>query len=162
MFGIEESRKEVLNTINSLTDEELNLEVEKDRWTIAQVAQHLVLMEDTVTTLLKKEIDDSESRPAERLKPIERTVDRTYKVEAPAHLEPEAGFYSKEELVQRLDQSRLALQDLLSQIDELSLLTEKSAKHPVFGRMNLAQWVEFIGVHELRHHDQMKELKVKI
>ncbi len=162
MFGIEEARKDVLNNVNSLTDAELNLEVEKDRWTIAQVAQHLVLMEETVTTLLKKELSNHERRPAERLKPIERTVDRTYKVEAPAHLEPEAGFYSKEELVQRLGESRLALQHLLSQIDEMSLLTEKSAEHPVFGRMNLAQWVEFIGVHELRHLDQMRELKAKI
>ncbi|RCX17687.1 DinB family protein [Fontibacillus phaseoli] len=62
-----------------------------------------------------------------------------------------------QELKAKLDQS---LQSLLQVTDGLEEdhLQQLSFPHPVFGLMDLKQWVEFVGVHEKCHLEQMKEV----
>ena len=38
-------------------------------------------------------------------------------------------------------------------------LFEKSLKHPIYGELNLYQWVQFLDLHEQRHLTQLKEAK---
>ncbi|MFD1040375.1 hypothetical protein ACFQ3N_18525 [Virgibacillus byunsanensis] len=38
-------------------------------------------------------------------------------------------------------------------------LKEKGLKHPAFGRISLSQAISFVGYHELRHTEQLKEVK---
>ncbi|MEI2398454.1 DinB family protein [Paenibacillus phytohabitans] len=56
----------------------------------------------------------------------------------------------------RLDQSRSDLKTVLAQSEE-RLWNRKLYPHPVFGPMDVAQWVDFIGIHEERHLAQLKE-----
>ena len=55
--------------------------------------------------------------------------------------------------------SRKKFLDVLSSIEDKSLLVKKSAKHPVLGELPLYQWIELLYLHELRHIEQIKRLK---
>ncbi|HEU5140746.1 MAG TPA: DinB family protein [Bacillales bacterium] len=159
MYGIVQARGALLAGVEGLTDEQLNDEVEEGRWTVAQVLDHLYLMERGVTAQIQRALADPESRPARTKKPIERTLDRKYKVEAPAPFQPTKGFLSREEIVGRLKESR---DQLLRVINDEAALEEKSFRHPVFGTMDLQQWIAFIGYHERRHLQQIEDLKTKL
>ncbi|QQK74623.1 DinB family protein [Salicibibacter cibarius] len=164
MLGIEEARKEILASVENLTDEQLNCEVEEGRWTIVQVLEHLYLIEQGLAApIIQKELANEDSQPARKKKPIELTVDRSVqKVEATGPFVPSNEFMPLEEMKERLAQSRATLLKVLDTVEDEAILSQKSAKHPAFGTMDLAQWVEFIGLHERRHLQQIEELKVKL
>ncbi|HET7579667.1 MAG TPA: DinB family protein [Bacillales bacterium] len=162
MYGIEAARKKVLAAVEGLTDEQMNVQVEQGRWTVAQVLEHLYLMERGVTGLIQQALADPKSVPASRKKPIENTVDRSYKVEAPGPFQPSDDFLSREKMLDKLQGSRDQLLAVVGSIDDQAVLTQKSFKHPVFGSMDLEQWIEFIGFHELRHLQQIEELTAKL
>lgn len=162
MYGIEEARAEVLTAVAGLTDEQLNEEVESGRWTIAQVLEHLYLIESVVAARIEKMLADEKNGPADKQKPIQRTLDRSHKAEAPAILEPSQGFQSGDVITGKLAESREKLLAIIDSAGDESVLSGKSAQHPVFGTMNLQQWIEFIGLHERRHLQQIEELKAKL
>lgn len=47
----------------------------------------------------------------------------------------------------------------LDTIEDKSILSEKSVKHPALGELPLDQWIEQIYLHEQRHIEQIKEIK---
>lgn len=153
----DEAREKLLNAVEGLTDEELNRKPSGDRWSIRQILEHLYLMEGGIAKTIQHQLakDDGHKAPD---KPIERTVDRSVKVEAPDFARPANDFVTLHELKEKLTQTH----GLLSKIAETApdeLLEVKSFPHPVFGDMNLKQWIPFVGYHELRHINQIQEVK---
>jgi hypothetical protein len=59
-----------------------------------------------------------------------------------------------------LSDSRKKLMIFLITIEDKSILTEKSVKHPAFGELPLDHWIELIYLHEQRHIEQIKEIKL--
>lgn len=162
MFGIEKAREELLASVEGLTDEQLNNEVEEGRWTVAQVLDHLYLMEQGITGQIQRALADPEKSPARAKKPIKRTMDRTYKVEAPEFFQPAKTFLSREEIMNRLNESRAQLFSVIKGVGDETVLERKAFKHLVFGTMDLQQWIEFVGYHERRHLEQIEELKAEL
>jgi hypothetical protein len=156
LYGIEENREKLLETVASSPESACSKNVD-NRWTILEILEHLWLMEKSFGSLLKTLINQKEGQPAPKKKPVHLTVDRSTKVEAPTEFVPSGLFTSKNEALKALEKSRNELLGVLSNVDE-TLLSSRCAKHPSFGRMNLDQWVEFIGLHEERHRLQIEEL----
>lgn len=161
MYGIEEAREAILTSVKDLSDKQLNDEVEKGRWTVAQVLDHLFLMERGVTAQIKHELADDNSTSSDRKKPIEKALDRETKVEAPEPFRPSTEFLAQKGILAQFSESRKELLKVINGIEDKTVLSQKSAKHPVFGRIDLEQWIEFVGIHELRHLKQIEEIKVK-
>lgn len=153
-------RQELLNTVSNLSDEQLNKEVEEGRWTIMQVLHHLHIIEDGVAKAIQYTLKKGEKQSV-KAKPIELTVDRTTKIEAPSFADPEAKFITLEEMKDKLKESRNTLLQVVSSSDK-NQLKEKAYPQPIFGLMSLDQWVPFIGYHEKRHIEQIEELKEKL
>ncbi len=152
----EEARETLWNTVEGISDEDLNWKPAEDRWSIRQVMEHIHLMEGAVAKTIQTEVKKDATAPAVD-KPIERTVDRSMKVEAPDFVTPGDSFLTKAELRAKLDGSHQLLRQTEESIpaEELEV---RSYPHPVFGEMNLSQWIPFAGYHELRHIDQIKEV----
>lgn len=153
-------RSLVWESVNGLTDQQLNDRLDPEKWTIAQVLIHLYLFERGVTKQLKTAIDSDEEQPAD-LKPIHLTTNRSKKIKAPAQLEPRDEFTSMEDIQAKLSRSREALNSVLFGVREEEL-EKKSIPHRIYGQMNLKQWVEFVGLHEKRHIEQIYELKQEV
>ncbi|WP_340373106.1 DinB family protein [Peribacillus sp. FSL E2-0218] len=156
----EKTREELLNAVNGLSDEQLNAHPEEGRWSIIQVLDHLYLMERAITKSIADKLQSDEKVPAAD-KPIELTVNREVKVEAPSYVVPSESFQTLQEVKDKLAESRAALVQLVDSADEKDL-EEKSFPHPLFKDLSLKQWIPFVGLHEKRHLLQIEELKSKL
>ncbi|WP_242057587.1 DinB family protein [Halobacillus yeomjeoni] len=160
MYGIDEKRKEIIEFTEKLSEEEAHQKPAEEKWSILEILEHLYLMEEMVVYRMKQSLKQGDLQQATE-KPVHKTVDRTRKVEAPESVQPKGEFESLEEAMDRLEKTREATMFLIHNKDK-EVLQNRIYPHPSFGDMNLEQWVEFIGWHELRHLEQMKEVKQKI
>ncbi|WP_301108046.1 DinB family protein [Sporosarcina sp.] len=156
----DQAREELYKQVSQLSDEQINQKPSEGRWSIKQLLQHLYLMEGGVAKTIQSQLASDKQKQAQD-KPIELTVNRSTKVKAPAFAVPTEEFASLEELQAKLSATHETLRQLSENTTE-EQLEVKSYPHPVFGEMNLKQWIPFVGYHELRHIEQIKEVKKQL
>lgn len=151
---LNETREEVLASINGLSDDELNKAPDTDSWSIAQVLHHLQQIESYFLSLMDAAIQS----PSEEVKEknLSYVTDRSKKAKSP--IDPSSEFKTKEELISRLNHSREKVVSLLGNTNP-DILAEKPLSHPVFGKLSVKQTLEFIANHEKRHLEQIEEIK---
>jgi hypothetical protein len=152
-------RNELLNEIDSLTDKQLNLRSSEDTWSVSQVMRHLIIMDEVMLPALRKAVQEESERVTE--KNLDFVLDRTNKIQSPLP-EPSTEFISKEDLLKATNHVRTPLLEFINEFIDLTVTEDKSMIHPVFGRMSIKQMVEFIGLHEKRHIEQIKEIKERL
>ena len=135
-----------------------------DRWSPAEVVDHLATLEGRLTAMLTKQIaaaraagvgrdpDESPVLPGTRM---HLALDRRRKIESPEAVRPREGIAAAAALA-ALEQARERLVALVREADGLDLSTV-SYPHPVFGPLDGYQWLAFIGTHEARHAAQIEE-----
>ncbi|MEH7274962.1 DinB family protein [Neobacillus vireti] len=153
------ARDRLLKEIELLSYEDLNKKPDSSTWSIAQVCHHLYLTESVFTQAIIYGLNKSNGKKAEA-KEIQVTADRTQKIQAPEIVIPGDGPWEMQQIKDLLNQSRTIFLDFYNQIEDKSVLAEKSTKHPLFGYLPLNQWVDLIYLHEERHIEQIKELKL--
>jgi uncharacterized damage-inducible protein DinB len=152
------TRDRLLKEIDSLSYDELNNKSDSDSWSIAQVCHHLFLTESVFTQAIIYGHNKMNGKKAD-LKPIQAAVDRTQKIKAPDMVVPGDEPLALLQIKELLNKSRNLFFDFYNQLEDKSVLAEKSTKHPLFGYLPLNQWVDLIYLHEARHIEQIKELK---
>lgn len=77
------------------------------------------------------------------------------------NVEPDTEPFEVQQIISLLNDSRKKLMTLLlGAINDTSILAEKSVNHPALGELPLDQWIEQIYLHEQRHLEQIKEIKL--
>ncbi|MBA4494213.1 DinB family protein [Paenactinomyces guangxiensis] len=161
MLEMTKVREELWDAVSGLSDEELNQRVSAEKWTIAQVLEHLYLVERAVASQIKHGLYDESDQPYE-VKPIDRVLNRSVKIKVPnPALEPKTNFQSLESLKVKLDKSRHQLLEAMENLDP-ELSEKRALPHPGFGRLSIKQWTEFIPLHEKRHIHQIKETRKEL
>ena len=135
-----------------------------DRWSIAEVLEHLGRIEGGVTKLLM--LRGHEAPAADAPPPGPESVgspkhgrmvrDRSRKIEAPERVRP-AGALGPQEAWAQLEATRAKLLEAFAGADARSLDGLTHA-HPVFGPLTLRTWVSFTADHEARHAAQIGEI----
>ncbi|CDQ40786.1 hypothetical protein M948_17970 [Virgibacillus sp. CM-4] len=156
----EQARETLLSEVSGLTDEQLNLKPSTDQWSVKQILEHLFLMEAAITKTIQQQIILGDTKTVDE-KPIHFTVNRSVKVDAPEFAIPSEAFATLEEMKQKLAASHEGLQNLEKTADKKTL-REKAYPHPAFGELSLYQYIPFVGYHEMRHIEQLKEVKAKM
>jgi hypothetical protein len=156
--NLKKTREDLFNAIHSLDYYQLNTSPNSDRWSITQVCHHLYLTEVLFTKAISQGLRNDIDAVTER-KPIELVLDRTKKYESPDIAKPSENLYELQEIIDMLLKSREALNTLLNNIEDFSLLSRRSYYHPVFKELLLDQWVELLNLHEQRHIEQINEIK---
>ncbi|MEH7494099.1 DinB family protein [Neobacillus niacini] len=152
------TRNKVLDEISGLSYEQLNKKLGVETWSVAQVCHHLYLTESVFTQAISFGLAKSNGKKAEP-KPVQLAVDRSQKVKAPDMVVPGDEPLELEKITELLNQSRNLFLEFYNQLEDKSILAEKSAKHPLFGYTPLDQWVDLIYLHEERHIEQIREIK---
>ncbi|MGP4060744.1 DinB family protein [Halobacillus sp. H74] len=160
MYGLDEKRNQVLDFVNEVPEEQAHLKPGEDQWSILEVLEHLYLMEQLVVYQINQAIKQGDDHQASE-KPLHRTTDRDYKVEAPASVRPKGEFMNLDDAKEGLKKTRESTLSLVNN-KEQETLKNRAFPHPAFGDLSLEQWIEFIGWHELRHLDQMKEVRAAL
>jgi uncharacterized damage-inducible protein DinB len=152
------TRDKVVKEVASLHDTQLNAKPKREKWSIAQNLHHLHLVEQAVTSAITYALHKTE-RVQVTLKPVQATLNRAYKREAPEQMKPTDTIMKQDEIQDLLQTSRRELLHVIHSVTDERDLFEKAAKHPVFGEINVQQWLEFLDYHEKRHLAQIQEAK---
>jgi uncharacterized damage-inducible protein DinB len=140
-----------------------------DRWSIAEIAFHIYLVESAITMQLKQLLAGKSGNPlsdehlqAEWQAISTRARNREIKFAAPEFVAPR-DTPPLAESFKLLEQSRATLLATLEGVT-MEKLASVTAPHPApeMGNISGAGWLTLIANHELRHRDQIVELKAAL
>ena len=161
---LDSTRASLLTAANEIPESSRDQRPATDRWSVAEVLQHLAMVERRVTGVLKEKLaearngglgTDAESTPLVPTFDWAALNDRSAPLSAPEGAIPERGVTAVKALTE-LSASRSALRELVIGADgeDLSAVV---APHRRFGPLDAYQWLLFVGWHEGRHADQVRE-----
>jgi len=137
------------------------------RWSVAEILEHLSLVEASITRLFLVRLEEARARglgPETGTAPVLATldlaklIDRSYQVTASEAARPQ-GKLDAAAAWAALEDARRSFREAILSGDGLSLSEVVHPRpHPVFGILNLYQWVAFVGGHEARHTAQIREI----
>lgn len=159
---LESTKKNILEATAGLSQAQWNFKPAPDRWSIAQVMEHIAASEDFIReNLLKDKVMVAPAgEPGRDVKQIDQAVmanspDRTHKAQAPEPLVPNNRFGSPEGSINHFVESRAATEQFLK---TASGLREHVMNGPV-GSMDGYEFILFIAAHSERHTKQINEVK---
>lgn len=158
--NLHETRNNLVKEITLLSDAQFNSKPSMNKWSIAQVCHHLVLVEEATIKAIAWGLKETDSAPKERKNVRTILLNRTKRIKAPKIVEPDVKPFEVLQIINLLNQSRKKLMTFLNTIEDQSILAKKSAMHPALGELPLDQWIEQIYLHEQRHIEQINELKL--
>ncbi len=140
-------------------------------WSVAQILQHLCLVEERVT----KDLEKAVSRPPRKVSFVKRLVptaivsSRLVRVKAPQAVNPEAkagleevtAIPGKDEAIAKYNRARNDLKNLCATQGN-DRFRQIVFKHPFLGEIDGVAAVSFIGYHEQRHYKQIREVLRKL
>src|SRR5712675_2802825 len=118
---LESTKKGVVDATKGLSDAQWNFKPAPDRWSIAEVMEHLAAAEDMLRTMDQEQVMKSPAIPArdpEELKKIDAGVlaqvpDRSHKISAPEPLKPTNRFGSPAAAQKHFVESRATTEEYL-------------------------------------------------
>ncbi len=159
---LESTKKNILEATAGLSQAQWNFKPAPNRWSIAQVMEHIAASEDFIGgNLLKDRVMVAPpGEPGRDVKQIDQAVvtkipDRTQKAQAPEPLVPTNRFGSPEGSLKHFVESRAATEQFLR---TATGLREHVMNGPV-GNMDGYEFILFIGAHSERHTKQINEVK---
>ncbi len=167
--AIDDARGRLLASVENLDAGQENFRTAPDCWSIAEILEHLSLVEGQVARLFHVMLAKAEAAGATRAegearKPfapvsIEDFVAplRTQKIQAPETACP-SGELSLADSLTRLGESRAVFHGLRERLEQVDGSAVRYP-HPAAGPIDIYQWLLFIGSHEERHLRQIEALK---
>jgi DinB superfamily len=158
---LNKSEKEFLQAVENLTDQQWAFKPGPERWSVAEVAEHIVLADamlfETATGSLAFPADEKWETTLSKTEVLRRALpNRSTKVDAPVAIRPQHGL-TRQQLMARFKEQR-ARALAFAQETEAPLKTHTPA-NPFFGPLNAHQWLLYIPLHHLRHNMQIAEVK---
>ena len=168
--AIDAVREKLVQTVSGLTSSQLIFRPEETAWTITELVEHLAKTEASLVPLvfrLLKNAEADESAPPSdgTINPPVSLVEQSEKaasmrMQAPEIIYP-GGTATVAESLAKLAESRAAIQSLRPRLEAVNL-SATAFPHPFFGKLNLYQWLAFIGLHESRHLAQIEKLLARM
>jgi hypothetical protein len=160
---LEDSRAEFLSYIENVSEAQWTWKAAPDRWSAGETAEHILLSEGALFGLMQRALasppnPEWEKKTAGKTEFIERVmVDRSHKATAPEPIRPQG--LSKEEVIRRYKESRA--RTIAFALDTQIPLKEHTSEHPfpIFNTLNAYQWLLYIPLHNMRHDQQIAEVK---
>jgi len=158
---LETTKKNVLEATKGLSESQWNFKPAADRWSVAQVIEHIAAAEDFIRGLVKEKVMMAPAGDAGRdVKKTDDGVlamvpDRTNKVQAPEPLVPTNRFGSPEGSIKHFMESRATTEDFLK---TATGLRDHVADSPM-GKLDGYEFVLLIAAHSERHTKQINEVK---
>ena len=177
-------RRKLYARVENLSDAQQTFRPADDAWSIAEIMEHLSIIENNMVKLIGMLLAKTESAaaaanagagaqnagagasaaggaaPPRAFQPFSMdaladTV-KDKKLEAPERVRP-GGQVALADSLAALRETRATIESLRPRL-EAADLSVAAYPHPVWGDLNLAQWLAFIGLHEGRHLAQIKRL----
>jgi hypothetical protein len=162
LHRIDAVHQKLLDTITPIDPESFSQRPAKDEWSVAEIVQHLALVEERVIQDLEKAIA-KDPQPAgflKRLIPTSIVASRMVRVKSPKAVRPVA-VLDKDNAIESLQKARNSLKAFCATHDK-KRLRNLVFKHPFLGNIDGVATISFVGYHEQRHYKQIREVLRKI
>ena len=159
---LDQTRQAFLASIASVSEAQWTFKAGPDRWSIAEVAEHIAISETTILQLITEKILKTpavprDPNPVPDAKLLEGLLDRTSKFQAPEMLKPTNRWTTRDALVK----------DFVAARDKTAAYVKTTADdvhghaapHPVFKVLDGYQWLLLLSGHSARHTAQIEEVK---
>jgi hypothetical protein len=158
---LETTKKGVLDATKGLSEAQWNFKAGPDRWSVAQVMEHIAVAEDFIRGMVKEKLMMAPAGEAGRdVRKTDEAVlamvpDRTTKAQAPEPLVPTNRFGSPEGSIKHFVETRAATEDFLK---TATGLRDHVTDSPM-GKLDGYEFVLLIAAHSERHTKQINEVK---
>lgn len=165
--SLERARARLRRTLDGLSAEAEDFRPAPESWTIAEIVEHLSLVEGQISRLMSKVVarveadggasagDGAQRTPLVDFAPLAARAEE--KFNAPETARPKGGVRVEESLA-RLGASSDAIRALRPRVESLDLSATR-LPHPAFGQLDFYQWLAVLGIHEERHRRQIEAVK---
>jgi hypothetical protein len=164
----DEARAGLKAVLADVTDAEANQLADGEKWTVAQLAEHIASVNDGVFRICRKLLGKAQEAnlpAAAKLNVSDDFLSRSaevhgVKLEAPERVHP-TGTVTIGESLQKLDDNRRQLEELKPIFEEFDGDAAKFP-HPYFGEISAVEWLIMAGGHEARHTTQIRKVLEKL
>ena len=159
---LEKTRQGVVDATKGLSPAQWNFKPAPDRWSVAEVTEHIAAAEDFLFAMLQEKAMKAPPRAAgEDVKSIDDFVlaaipDRSHKAQAPEPLKPSNRFGSPEGSLKHFAESRATTEALAK---DGQGLRDHAMEGPLGKNLDPYEWILFIAGHSERHTKQILEVK---
>jgi len=159
-----DSQREFIAAVEMLSDAQWNYKPAPDRWSVGELAEHILLSESLLFWAMEQALAAPQnpewaSRTAGKTEFLERVLtSRERRAQAPDQIRPQ-GQMTRAEIINRYQKARA---QTLKFTEQTALpLKAHTFDHPfpVFSTLNAHQWLIYIPLHNLRHNQQITEVK---
>jgi hypothetical protein len=158
-----ETKEDFVKQLTGVSDAQLNFRAGPTRWTIAEIAEHIIVTEGALAGMLQGQIlkapaaagkDDFRAKDTGVILAI---TNRAQKFQAPEVVKPNGRWKTRDDLLTNFDKTRGQTIEWVkaNKID----LRNHFADNPLMGVIDGFQWLLFAIGHSERHLAQLKEVK---
>lgn len=159
---LQQTRQAFLDSITNLSDGQWTFRAGPDRWSIAEVAEHIAISETTIRELVTAKMlkepaiaRDPNTLSDEKL--LAGLLDRTSRFQAPEMLKPTNRWATRDALTKEFLVAREKTTTYVSTTTDD--LHGHGGPHPVFKVLDGYQWLLLLSGHSARHTAQIEEVK---
>ena len=158
---LQQTRDGVVAATKGLSEAQLKFKPAPDRWSVAEVLEHIALAEDFLLQNVTDKIMKAPAGAADRdIAKIDAMVlamipDRSHKAQAPPPLVP-TGRWTPAQTLDHFLQSRAKTMEFLDSTPDLRAHVTDS---PLGQSMDAYEWLLFVAAHSERHTKQILEVK---
>jgi hypothetical protein len=151
---LNDSHKHTLDLMEGLSEEQLKFKAAPEKWSVLEVAEHIALAEGAMFSAVERAL-----AAGEKTEFLERVIpNRSIKAQAPESIVPSSKL-TRDEVIAKLKESRAKT---LKFAEETKLpLKSHTFEHPfpAIGTLNAYHWLIYIPLHNIRHNQQIEEVK---
>lgn len=158
------SQEALLQTTKGLTPAQWKFKPAADRWSIAECAEHVGIIEDLAYRLITEKALKAPAEPEKRKAIrysdpgiLKAASEREPRLSAPESVQPTGRWSAPDELLQNLTALRARTVKFMKTTQED--LRNHFLQHPAFGILDTYQWVLLISCHMQRHSSQIQDVK---
>ena len=161
----EQAQERFIAAVSNTTEAQANFRHHENQWTIAEIVEHISIVNDgflRLTHKLLKEAESAAKPPKTDLNLGHTSLDEngqqhTEPFQAPDRVRPQGGARIEDSLA-KMRASLAGLAEIQSRLEAVDL-SEQKFPHPFLGPINAYQWLVLLGEHEDRHRGQIDRLK---
>lgn len=163
---LDEARTELRAAVAQVPDALRAVRPAPDRWSVADVLEHLAMVEVGVGRLLRKLAAEAEmaspdpARKGNAELDLRGLLDRSLRVESSAQVLPSRALTWSAAL-DELEQARGDLLAVIATVRHVPI-DRACASHYLLGDLDGHQWIEFVARHEQRHAAQIREIGAEL
>lgn len=146
---------EFITALNRFDSQRINLKPDKESWSPAQVALHIILATDGVPDSKTKTADRDAGSLLPAIRPWWEDLNKKFK--APKPLVPDDRPHEKTELLSELHRVRTKDLAIINEQDLTRICLDLEL--PTIGYLTRYEWLWFIQMHLRRHTFQLQNMK---